>query len=342
MADGIRRRALLAVLLATAIGLLSLQARADPGTAPAAEGPFATSLPDGMRVLAGVYAPPRQPDGNSVLFAAPDGWVVVDSGRHPHHARQLLALADDRGIAALVNSHWHLDHVGGNPALRAAYPQLAVLASPAIDTALAGFLADYADQLRAQIAERPAVAQAADWRAELARIEDGAALRPDRAITTSGEVELGGRPFHVGHVAGAVTGGDLWLLDRERRVLAAGDLVTLPAPFLDTACPDAWLRAVDRLQAQEFDVLVPGHGAPLTPAGLRVWREAFAGLLACAASPAEAAACVDGWLADAAPLLTDADAVQARQLLEYSLPAVLRSPTATKHCESQELAAEGR
>jgi len=34
--------------------------------------------------------------------------------------------------------------------------------------------------------------------------------------------------------------------------LIAGDLVTLPVPFLDTACPNGWRKALDTLDDQRF------------------------------------------------------------------------------------------
>ena len=322
MANEIRNRALVALVFAIAIALVASKAKADD--AP---------LPDGVRVLRGTYAPPRQPDGNSVLFAAPEGWVVVDSGRHPAHAQALLALADDGPIRTLVNTHWHLDHVGGNPALRTAHPELEVIASPAIDGALAGFLADYAGQLRELLAKDVDPSQADAWRAELARIENGAALRPDRAIAAGGPVVLAGREFELGFEADAVTGGDLWLYDPASGVLAAGDLVTLPAPFLDTACPARWQAALQRLAAVPFTTLVPGHGAPMTKDGLATYRRAFADLLVCADSDADPTACIDGWTDAAAPLLPDDTArAQARGLLEYYLAQVLRGERAGHYC----------
>ena len=71
-------------------------------------------------VAAGVYLqrdsfdPGRQPDGNSVIFIGPRGLVVVDSGRHAEHTQALLDFASARRtpIAVVVNSHWHLDHLG--------------------------------------------------------------------------------------------------------------------------------------------------------------------------------------------------------------------------------------
>src|SRR5580692_6557613 len=92
--------------------------------------------------IAGKTTPNRQPDGNSIVIAAPKGLIVFDTGRHQEHAQALLdfARAQDRPIAAIINSHWHLDHVGGNPPLRAAFPDIRVYASTALEDARAGFL----------------------------------------------------------------------------------------------------------------------------------------------------------------------------------------------------------
>src|SRR6185295_18192783 len=70
-------------------------------------------------VIAGAFPSDRGPDGNTVIFQAPRGLVVVDTGRHPAHQDKLIAHARKLGapIAAIVNTHWHLDHSGGNAAL---------------------------------------------------------------------------------------------------------------------------------------------------------------------------------------------------------------------------------
>src|SRR5262249_34995749 len=123
-----------AILVAVAV-VLAAPALADD-TAPQPVAPGVTLIPGGIR-------PNRQPDGNTVIFDAPDGLIVMDTGRHAWHRQAILDFAKASGnpIAAVINSHWHLDHVSGNPALRAAYPGLKVYASNAIDAALTGFLA---------------------------------------------------------------------------------------------------------------------------------------------------------------------------------------------------------
>ena len=71
-----------------------------------------------------------------------EGLIVFDTGRHPEHAKAIVDYASARHepIAAVINSHWHLDHTTGNWDIRKAYPHVAVYASSAIDGALATFL----------------------------------------------------------------------------------------------------------------------------------------------------------------------------------------------------------
>jgi glyoxylase-like metal-dependent hydrolase (beta-lactamase superfamily II) len=296
---------------------------------------------DGQRLsadtvlLRGHYIPGRQPDGNSVVFAAPDGLVVVDTGRHPAHADALLDVATRAGkpIVAVVNTHWHLDHVGGNPRLRAAHPGLKVYASPAIEGAMGDFLRTYRKQLVQANAAAKDDDERARYRAEMALIDQGKALYPDVRIHSTGQRTLGGRDFLVGFEADAVTGGDVWLLDREARLLVAGDLVTLPAPFLDTACPKRWQAALARLEQQPFDRLVPGHGPVLDRAGVARYRRGFDGLLACAASKADAATCIAGWHREIDPLMDAAERKAADALLGYYLGQVLRGKDAARRAK---------
>ena len=293
---------------------------------------------DGQRLtgdavlLRGHYVLGRQPDGNSVVFSAPDGLVVVDSGRHPAHADALLDVAARAGkpIVAVVNTHWHLDHVGGNPRLRASHPKLKAFASPAIEGAMGDFLKTYRKQLVQAVAAAKADDERARYRTEIALIDQGKALYPDVRITATGQRTLGGRDFLVGFEADAVTGGDVWLLDREARLLVAGDLVTLPAPFLDTACPKRWQAALARLEQQPFDRLVPGHGPVLDRTGVARYRRGFDGLLACAASRAPAADCIAGWHREIDPLLDADDRKAADALLGYYLGQVLRGKDAAR------------
>jgi glyoxylase-like metal-dependent hydrolase (beta-lactamase superfamily II) len=110
-----------------------------------ASAPPPREVAPGVTLLPGAILPERGPDGNTVVFDAPEGLVVVDTGRHALHSDAIIAYAKSRGrpIAAIVNTHWHLDQTSGNGRVRAAFPDAPVYATGAVDRALAdgGFLA---------------------------------------------------------------------------------------------------------------------------------------------------------------------------------------------------------
>jgi glyoxylase-like metal-dependent hydrolase (beta-lactamase superfamily II) len=291
----------------------------------------ASLIAPGTYLVAGEATPNRQPDGNSIIIVAPKGLIVFDTGRHKEHSQQLLDFAreQNRPIAAIINSHWHLDHVGGNPLLRAAFPDIRVYASSAIDAARRGFLADYRAQLvteMAQSAKNPAAQES--MRAEIALIDEAAALGPTEIITSSGPVNIAGRDLQLHLESHAVTAGDVWVFDPETHVLLAGDLVTLPAPLFESACPARWRASLAHLEKAPFDWLVPGHGAPMHKPEFTAYRRAFSNLLDCAAGNAGKNVCIDGWISDASVVLVDSKAVSyARTLIGYYLDNYLRHPT---------------
>ncbi len=296
--------------------------------------PRTTLIAPGVHLLPGRFVPGSQPDGNSVVLEGRDGLVVVDTGRHAEHADALVAFARAAGkpVRAVVNTHWHLDHVGGNPRLRRAFPGVRVHASGALQEARGGFLAEYRKQLEQLLASTKDAGAQEPLRAELALIDAGDALAPDEVVRAAGAITLAGRDLRLGLETHAVTAGDVWLFDPATRVLVAGDLVTLPVPFLDTACPRRWNDALGRLARQDFAALVPGHGPPLDRAQFEAYRAAFGRLLACAAAPGPEAACTDGWIADAGALIPEPDRPFARQLMAYYV-GVLRDPAkAAKLC----------
>jgi glyoxylase-like metal-dependent hydrolase (beta-lactamase superfamily II) len=290
----------------------------------------------GIDLLRGRFVLTEQPDGNTTILRAPQGLIVVDTGRHPAHTQRIVDFAAAAGqpIVAVVNTHWHLDHVGGDVLLRRLFPGLRVYASTAIEGARTGFLANYRKYLEGEVAKAAGDPEKeTPLRSELALIDAAPAFAPDQPVTKTGPVTIAGRKVELGVQPPAVTAADVWVYDAATRVLMTGDLVTLPVPLFDTACPTGWKTALDALAGVTFERLVPGHGPVLTRDQFDSYRRAFGDLLACAASPKAKGECIDGWLADAAGLVPAEEQKMARALLDYYLDTSLRPRDPAKAAE---------
>lgn len=280
------------------------------------------------QLVPGTWTPPSGPNGNSVLIDAPDGLILVDTGRHLAHQDAILAAARARGkpIAAIVNTHWHLDHTGGNAEVRAAFPSIPIYGSLAVDAALKGFFPRSRAGAEAHIASGKAqAAQVAEIRRDMAAMDDVANLRPNRPSRKTSSVVIAGRSVRLHLEPYAATAGDVWLYDPKLRLAIVGDLVVGLTPFMDTACPEGWRTALGRIAAVPWTTLVPGHGAPMDRADFAQWRTAFGNLLDCAGGSAPARACVDGWMRDAARFIPEADRGRVPGMIAYYIDTRLRA-----------------
>lgn len=291
------------------IALLALPGQAASSSPQPAPEPPAEVAP-GVSLIRGAVVQGRGPDGNTVIFDAPDGLVVVDTGRHTYHSDAILALAraKHRPIAAIVNTHWHLDHSSGNVRLKAAFPNAKVYTTAAIDRTVApgGFL----DR---NLKDAQAMATGADLspvqkdevQIFIETMNAKASLRPDVALTTSKTMTIGGREFEV-HVANdAVTDADVWLYDKATKLAVIGDIVTVPVPYFETACPDGWKNAMDAVWSTPFTTVIPGHGKPMTREQYDTYRKGFAPFIDCVRSSADASQCSAAWVTATKALIGD-------------------------------------
>lgn len=273
--------------------------------------------PPGRELAVGVHLQPggfeqgRGPDGNTIIFDAPEGLVVVDTGRHVWHSDAILAYARERGrpIAAIVNTHWHLDHSSGNGRLKAVYPRARVYTTSAIDRVIGpgGFLTRNLEGARGMLTsgeELPAV-QREEVQIFIDTMAHPEVLRPDVVLDRSQRMRLAGRRFDVHVTNGAVTDADVWLYDRRTRIAVIGDLVTFPAPFFETACPQRWREALDEVWTTPFRTAIAGHGEPITRDQFNTWRVAYGAFIDCAGGNAEAGSCATAWAQATATFNTD-------------------------------------
>ena len=130
-----------------------------PPALPAVTTEAPVEVAPGLHVIRTVGVPGRGPDGNTTIIDAPDGLIVIDTGRHSQITDAILAFATarQRPIAVIVNTHWHLDHSSGNGRLKAVYPKARLYTTTAIDRVLApgGFLARNLDSARRRRCRTP-------------------------------------------------------------------------------------------------------------------------------------------------------------------------------------------
>jgi glyoxylase-like metal-dependent hydrolase (beta-lactamase superfamily II) len=187
---------------------------------------------------------------NNILFqgGADGDAVLVDSG-HVRHARQTLALVEralgDAPLAAVVNTHLHSDHCGGNGTLARRF---------GCEVAVPHGSFAHASEWNEDALTYRATDQTCDRFVPTRAIADGEHLRIGkfewRAVAAPGHDDLAMMYFQPNH--GVLLSGDaLW----ESRVA-----VLFPTLEGKDGVGSA-LRTLDTIESLDPRVVVPGHGA---------------------------------------------------------------------------------
>ncbi len=186
----------------------------------------------------------------------PAGTVVVDS-QFPDTAalclEQLLKTSGKTEIAALINSHHHGDHTGGNGTFRPKTKQ--IIGHANVPKYLkAGY--DSAMAKRAQVTPPPTTPAPAE------------PVVPDRTLTDALAFDHGDERVSIKHYGPAHTGGDVVILFEKANVAHMGDLMFNRAhPVIDRANGASianWTVVLNKVAAElPADTLyIFGHAGP--------------------------------------------------------------------------------
>jgi cyclase len=249
-----------------------------------ADGPDFTVKKIADGVYAAIGADGGKAGSNAGFIIGGNGVVVIDTFEEVAPARELLAeirKITNLPIRFVVNTHYHLDHTGGN----------AVFAQ-----AGATILAQR--NLRGWLRTENLKFFGANPKPEQKAMVEALVL-PDETYGDAVDIYLGARQIQVRYMLGH-TGGDSVIIVPDADVVFAGDLVWQKhLPNLIDASTSNWVKTLDKLMADHpSGTFVSGHGDVATPADVRDFHDYLVALRD-AVAKAQAAGKSDQALVDA-------------------------------------------
>ena len=210
-------------------------------------------------VVPGLYVISGFTNGNIAALIGSDGVMLVDgqSARRVDLADSALRTVTQLPVRLVVNTHYHADHIEGNPHWRSQGAKIFGQRQQVIEAR-----------------KDTTITEWEDWHREAA---DPAAL-PDVVIDDSLTLPFDGRVLAL-HADSAHTSGDLIIWFQDANVIHSGDIIELGAPpFLDWwagGTLDGMIRGVDLVLAHADDRtrIIPGHGPVADRAQVLVYRK---------------------------------------------------------------------
>jgi cyclase len=249
--SGMKNRTAFSLLL---VFLLSLAGNAADFTVKKiGEGVYAAVSPDGSHA-----------GSNAGFVVGSNGVVVVDTFVAAEPAKDLLVeirKITNLPIRYVINTHYHLDHTGGNAVFAEAGATIVAHRN------VRGWLRT--ENLKFFGAEpKPE---------DKARVE--ALVLPDLIYSDAVDIYLGTRLVQVRYMLGH-TGGDSVVIVPDANVVFGGDLVWQKhLPNLIDATTSDWIKTLDKLLAEHSSATyVSGHGDVATAGDVRDFRNYLATL----------------------------------------------------------------
>ena len=224
-----------------------------------------------------------QPDGswgfsNAGLVTDGEASLLVDTLFDLKLTGEMLAAMRDaapaaRELDAVVNTHANGDHCYGNALVKGA----TILASKAC----AEEMQELPPSAMAALAvAAPQMGAAGEF---LQRIfgrfdfEGIESVLPDRTFEGELSWKVGDKELRLLEVGPAHTKGDVLVHSVADRTVFTGDILFIEGtPILWEGPVDNWIRACERIEAMDVDVVVPGHGPITDRDGARQVREYLA------------------------------------------------------------------
>ena len=223
---------------------------------------------------------------NNLVIINDDHVMLVDTSVSPAAARGLvegIKTLTDKPIKYVFNTHYHFDHAHGNQIFGDGVEiighdfvrtmlQTDVLTQRTNRSFTEG-VPGQIEQLKSRIAQATGdarsrmEAQLRIQEAHYAAIQETVPTPPNVTYSDTLTLVKGGREVQLHFPGRGHTGGDTMVFLPEERIVFTGDFfVGSPGrhgmPYMGDGYVEEWPASLDGLKALEFDVMVPGHGAP--------------------------------------------------------------------------------
>src|SRR6516162_4581807 len=213
----------------------------------------------GDGVYAALAVDGKKAGSNAGFVVGSNGVLVVDTFQDVAPARDLLAeirKVTNLPIRFVVNTHYHLDHTGGNAVFADAGATILAQRN------LRGWLRT----------ENLKFFGATPKPEDKARVE--ALVLPDETYTDAVDIYLGSRLVQVRYMLGH-TGGDSVVMVPDANVVFGGDLVWQKhLPNLIDATTSDWVKTLEKLLADHPSAtFVSGHGDVASPDDVRDFHD---------------------------------------------------------------------
>lgn len=277
------------VLALVGFWLLTIAGSAQPNLAKAADDFQLVKVAEG--VYAAIAKPGGVASGNAGFIVGDSGVLIVDTFLTPVAIEELIAEIENKTkqpIKYAVNTHYHLDHTGGNQVLAARNVPIFAHAKSMMwqTTKNRRFLPepDELDRRRTDAAKQlsETATDQTEKRAQLERqLRRLDAMRQIKLTPPSILFEIGALHVYLGNrevilftLAGH-TGGDVLVFVPDANVMFTGDMGwSKTLPNLVDATVNDWVPSLDMiLRDHATSTFVPGHGEVASVAEMRDFRD---------------------------------------------------------------------
>lgn len=197
---------------------------------------------------------------NPGFLETSDGVVMFDSPQMPIDAMRWKERMNEAGpIRYLINTESHGDHIQGN----CFFPEAEVIGQKILQEGFHDFLAR--TPLEGRIEKAKTQDPDSVWLLDHPSFPPHG---PTRSFDDSLTLHCGNHTIECIHMPGHTAAQTSIFLPDEGVVFTGDNVFCECKSFLQEADPWLWLEALDRIEALDVEVIVPGHGEPCTKAYL--------------------------------------------------------------------------